>query len=91
MHIEATTYTFEAAVSAYSSQKGTEESKRFEPAVLGAAENLPGQGPERSGHQVDQRESIAHYSTGDRSRWCYFFFKEMHLCHTIRSRIERMS
>lgn len=54
MHIEATTYTFEAAVSAYSSQKGTEESKRFEPAVLGAAENLPGQGPERSGHQVDR-------------------------------------
>jgi len=54
MHIEATTYTFEAVVSTYSSQKGTEESKRFEPAVLGAADTLPGQGPERSGFQVDR-------------------------------------
>ncbi len=50
MQIEATTYTFEAANL---SQKGSGETQRFEPAVLWAAENLPGQGPEKSGSQVD--------------------------------------
>ena len=53
MRIDARTYAFEAAVSAYSSQRGTEETQRSKPAVLGAAENLPGQGPERSGFRVD--------------------------------------
>jgi len=47
MQIETTT----AAVLAYSAQAG--ESKLSELGVLGAAENLPGQGPERSGFQID--------------------------------------